>query len=81
MAEVDADASSTPILGIGQYPITVMDHANGMATMAAGGLRAKAHFVQKVKDGEDRSTARRCPGRRRAADHEPAGRSTTSTSP
>ena len=46
-------ASSTSILGIGQYPITVMDHANGMATFAAGGLRANAHFVTKViKDGE-----------------------------
>jgi len=41
------------ILGIGQYPITVMDHANGMATMAAGGLRANAHFVTKVMEGED----------------------------
>jgi membrane peptidoglycan carboxypeptidase len=41
------------ILGIGQYSVTVMDHANGIATMAAGGLRANAHFVQKVeKDGE-----------------------------
>jgi membrane peptidoglycan carboxypeptidase len=40
------------ILGIGQYSVTVVDHANGIATMAAGGLRAKAHFVQKVeKDG------------------------------
>jgi membrane peptidoglycan carboxypeptidase len=36
------------VLGIGQYPITVMDHANGLATMAAGGLRATAHFVEKV---------------------------------
>jgi membrane peptidoglycan carboxypeptidase len=40
-------------LGIGQYPITVMDHANGMATFAAGGLRATAHFVKEVtKNGE-----------------------------
>jgi membrane peptidoglycan carboxypeptidase len=36
------------ILGIGQYPITVMDHANGLATFAAEGLRANAHFVAKV---------------------------------
>jgi membrane peptidoglycan carboxypeptidase len=41
------------VLGIGQYPITVMDHANGVATMAAGGLRANAHFVVKVMKGED----------------------------
>jgi membrane peptidoglycan carboxypeptidase len=41
------------ILGIGQYSVTVMDHANGMATFAAGGLRAQAHFVLKVeKNGE-----------------------------
>ncbi len=40
------------ILGIGQYPITVMDHANGLATFAAGGLRAQAHFVTKVTDGD-----------------------------
>jgi membrane peptidoglycan carboxypeptidase len=40
------------ILGIGQYPITVVDHANGVATMAAGGLRANAHFVQTVLKGD-----------------------------
>jgi membrane peptidoglycan carboxypeptidase len=40
------------VLGIGQYPITVMDHANGVATFAAGGLRATAHFVTKVIDGD-----------------------------
>jgi membrane peptidoglycan carboxypeptidase len=41
------------ILGIGQYPITVLDHANGLATFAADGLRAQAHFVEKVLDGEN----------------------------
>ena len=41
------------ILGIGQYPITVLDHANGMATVASAGLRAQAHFVQKVMKGDD----------------------------
>src|SRR5262249_19336786 len=40
------------ILGIGQYPVTVVDHANGVATMAAGGLRAQAHFVRKGMDGD-----------------------------
>jgi membrane peptidoglycan carboxypeptidase len=40
-------------VGIGQYPITPMEHANGAATFAAGGLRAKAHFVKEVfKDGK-----------------------------
>ena len=35
-------------VGIGQYAITVTDHANGMATFAAGGKRADAHFVRSV---------------------------------
>src|SRR5262249_52418917 len=35
-------------LGIGQYGITVLDHANGTATFAAGGKRAQAHFVRSV---------------------------------
>ena len=35
-------------VGIGQYGITVQDHANGMATFAAGGKRAEAHFVRSV---------------------------------
>ena len=49
VAALSPDTFDT-ILGIGQYPITPMDHANGMATMAAGGLRATAHFVTKVTD-------------------------------
>ena len=39
------------VLGIGQYPVTVLDQANAMATFAAGGLRATAHFVQQVTAG------------------------------
>jgi membrane peptidoglycan carboxypeptidase len=35
-------------LGIGQYGITVLDHANGLATLAAGGKRSQAHFVRSV---------------------------------
>jgi membrane peptidoglycan carboxypeptidase len=45
----DMQGNFDTILGIGQYAVTVVDHANGMATMAAGGLRATAHFVQSVK--------------------------------
>src|SRR5262249_15579943 len=30
-------------IGIGQYPITVLDHATGVATIAARGARAQAH--------------------------------------
>jgi membrane peptidoglycan carboxypeptidase len=40
-------------VGIGQYGITVTDHANGMATFAAGGKRAEAHFVRSVTKGDD----------------------------
>ncbi|MGH3714711.1 MAG: transglycosylase domain-containing protein [Micromonosporaceae bacterium] len=38
-------------IGIGQYPVTVLDHANGFATFAANGVRAEAHFVDKVMQG------------------------------
>ncbi len=38
----------TAEVGIGQYGVTVLDHANGMATFAAGGKRAQAHFVREV---------------------------------
>jgi membrane peptidoglycan carboxypeptidase len=47
-----AGAFSTEV-GIGQYGITVLDHANGMATFAAGGQRAQAHFVREVRKGDD----------------------------
>lgn len=43
-----------PEVGIGQYRYTVLDHANGMATFAAGGLRANAHFVIEVRKGEQK---------------------------
>src|SRR5205814_9561654 len=32
-------------VAIGQYGITVEDNATGMATLAAGGVDTKAHFV------------------------------------
>jgi len=35
-------------VAIGQYPITVLDHANGTATFAARGYAAAVHFVQEV---------------------------------
>jgi membrane peptidoglycan carboxypeptidase len=35
-------------VGIGQYGVTVLDHANGLATFAAGGKRAQAHFVKEA---------------------------------
>jgi len=46
-------AATFPIGGHGRHPITVLDHANGMATLAAGGVRAPAHFVRQVaRQGE-----------------------------
>jgi membrane peptidoglycan carboxypeptidase len=50
-ADLAADFSTE--VGIGQYGITVTDHANGMATMAAGGKQAHAHFVKSVLKGRD----------------------------
>jgi len=41
-------------VGIGQYGVTVLDHANGVATLAAGGKRAQAHFVRSVEKGDDK---------------------------
>ena len=41
-------------VGIGQYGVTVLDHANGMATFAAGGKRAQAHFVREVTQHGER---------------------------
>ena len=42
------------VLGYGAYPITVLDHANGLATIANRGMYNKAHFVLSVekKDSE-----------------------------
>ena len=37
------------MVGFGQYPITVLDHANGVATFANDGVYNKAHFVLKVE--------------------------------
>lgn len=36
-------------VAIGQYPITVLDHANGVATLAARGVYNEAHFVERVE--------------------------------
>ena len=37
-----------PAIGLGEYPVTVVDQANAMATLAAGGTRADIHFVRSV---------------------------------
>jgi membrane peptidoglycan carboxypeptidase len=38
-------------LSIGQFGVTVQDQANGVATIAAGGIAAQEHFVAKVLRG------------------------------
>jgi membrane peptidoglycan carboxypeptidase len=40
-------------LSIGQYGTTVLDNATGVATLAARGVAAPAHFVQKVYQGSN----------------------------
>jgi len=37
-----------PGTGLGEYPVTVVDQANAMATLAAAGTRADVHFVRTV---------------------------------
>jgi membrane peptidoglycan carboxypeptidase len=44
--------SPTPFgtdVALGDYPVTVLDQANAMATFAAGGRRSEVHFVQRVR--------------------------------
>jgi len=36
-------------VGLGQYPVTVLDQAGAMATYAASGRRAVTHFVRRVR--------------------------------
>jgi membrane peptidoglycan carboxypeptidase len=38
-------------IGFGQFRVTVVDHANGVASLAARGARAQAHFVSQVYKG------------------------------
>jgi membrane peptidoglycan carboxypeptidase len=44
-------------VGFGQYPITVLDHANGQATFAARGYSNPVHFVSEVYE-KDADTAK-----------------------
>ncbi|MFG3698920.1 transglycosylase domain-containing protein [Micromonospora sp. NPDC047620] len=45
------------VVGYGQYPITVLDHANGLATLANDGKYNKAHFVLAVEK-QDKETGK-----------------------
>ncbi|GAA1388581.1 transglycosylase domain-containing protein [Catellatospora chokoriensis] len=42
-------------VGFGQYPITVLDHATGMATFANHGIYNKPHVVIKVEKKDERT--------------------------
>lgn len=41
------------VVGYGQYPVTVLDHANGLATLANDGVFHQAHFVLKVEQKDE----------------------------
>ncbi|MEU5938914.1 transglycosylase domain-containing protein [Micromonospora sp. NPDC047548] len=45
------------VVGYGQYPVTVLEHANGLATLANHGVYNKAHFVIKVQQ-QNRDTGK-----------------------
>lgn len=53
LTKTDADkvapAPFFHVVGYGQYPVTVLDHANGLATLANEGKYNKAHFVLSVE--------------------------------
>ena len=59
------------MVGYGQYPITVLDHANGIATFANRGVYNKAHFVISVEK-QNKETGEWVQARRRAAQAEAA---------
>ncbi len=44
----DTDGSTSFGIGIGDYPISPLDQAVGYATLASGGIKHNAYFVQKV---------------------------------
>ncbi|MFG3422209.1 transglycosylase domain-containing protein [Micromonospora sp. NPDC048063] len=41
------------VVGYGQYPVTVLDHANGVATFANEGVYNKAHFLYSVEERDE----------------------------
>ncbi|WP_052359606.1 transglycosylase domain-containing protein [Actinoplanes friuliensis] len=42
-------------VGFGQYAITALDHASGVATIANNGVYNKAHFVQRVSERDPKT--------------------------
>jgi membrane peptidoglycan carboxypeptidase len=53
LGDPDAAKHFSTEVGIGQYPVSVLDNANGFATFAANGTSAKAHFVERVSRGDE----------------------------
>ncbi|MEQ4300603.1 transglycosylase domain-containing protein [Plantactinospora sp. B6F1] len=43
------------VVAYGQYPITVLDHANGLATLANRGKYNRAHFIKTIEQ-QDKET-------------------------
>ncbi|PZG02241.1 transglycosylase domain-containing protein [Micromonospora deserti] len=41
------------VVGYGQYPVTVLDHANGVATFANQGVYNRAHFLYSVEKQDE----------------------------
>jgi membrane peptidoglycan carboxypeptidase len=50
-----------PDVALGLYPVTVLDQADAMATLAAGGRRADAHFVRRVSRAGQTLVSERLP--------------------
>jgi membrane peptidoglycan carboxypeptidase len=44
----DSDGNTSFGIGIGDYPVTPLDQANGFATLADNGMKHDPYFVQKV---------------------------------
>jgi membrane peptidoglycan carboxypeptidase len=42
-------------VGFGQYAITALDHASGVATIANNGVYNKAHFIQQVRQRDPKT--------------------------
>lgn len=48
------DTAFNAEIGFGQYGVTVLDHANGVASLAAGGNAARVHFIREAWRGSSK---------------------------
>ncbi|MFD0741257.1 transglycosylase domain-containing protein [Phytohabitans flavus] len=58
-------------VAFGQYPITVLDHANGVATLANRGVYNKAHFILSVEKRDANGKFVKIPGKGEKLDPKP----------